>query len=228
MDWILDHLQVILAIAGAIAYWLNARKKEQSGEPADYDGDGEPDTRPQSGRSLHEQDETSLNDENTRRIQEEIRRKIAERQSGGGLRPTGEAVPLPPSLPTSRGGAPAQAPVARQQPTPPPVVRRREVASPYAMDETRRATVERESAAVLENQRALAEQLAVLNQRRAETGRTARAMRENVELVTAAATAEGQARMSDDASLLGDLRNAHSLRKAIVLREVLGTPVALR
>jgi predicted nucleic acid-binding Zn-ribbon protein len=96
------------------------------------------------------------------------------------------------------------------------------------MDETRRATVEREAAAVLESQRALAEQLAVLNQRRAETGRTARAMRENVELATAAASAAGQARISDDASLLSDLRNARSLRKAIVMREVLGTPVALR
>ena len=230
MDWIKDNLQLILAIAGAIAYWLNARKKEQAGEPADYDGDGEPDTRPQSGRSLHEQDETSLHDENTRRIQDEIRRKIAERQGGGGLRPIAEAESLPPSLPVSRGGAPAQAPVpvARQQPAPPPVVRRREVASPYAMDETRRATVEREAAAVLESQRALAEQLAVLNQRRAETGRTARAMRENVELATAAASAAGQARISDDASLLSDLRNARSLRKAIVMREVLGTPVALR
>ena len=224
MDWIKDHLQLILALAGAIAYWLNARKKEQAGEPADYDGDGEPDTRPQSGRSLHEQDETSLHDENTRRIQEEIRRKIAERQSGGGLRPIAEAESIPPSVPVSRGGAPAQAPVARQQPTPPPVVRRREVESPYAMDETRRATVEREAAAVLESQRALAEQLAVLNQRRAETGRTARAMRENAELATAA----GQARMSEDVSLLSDLRSAHSLRKAIVMREVLGTPVALR
>jgi hypothetical protein len=228
MDWILDNLQLILAIAGAIAYWLNARKKEQAGEPADYDGDGEPDTLPQSGRSLHEQDETQLHDENTRRIQEEIRRKIAERQGGGGLRPEGAEVPLPPALPASRGGAPAQAPVARQQPVPPPAVRRREVESPYAMDETRRATVEREAAAVLESQRVLAEQLAALNQRRAETGRTARAMREGVELATAAATASGRARMPEDASLLSDLRNARSLRKAIVMREVLGTPVALR
>jgi hypothetical protein len=222
MDWIKDNLQLILAIAGAIAYWLNARKKDQAGEPADYDGDGEPDNRPQSGRSLHEQDDTSLHDENTRRIQEEIRRKIAERQGGGGLRPIAEAESLPPSLPVSQGGAPA--PVARQQ----PAVRRREVAAPYAMDDTQRATVEREAAAVLESQRALAEQLAMLNQRRAETGRSARAMRENVEWATAAASAAGRARMPDDASLLSDLRNARSLRKAIVMREVLGTPVALR
>ena len=226
MDWIKDNLQLILAIAGAIAYWLNARKKDQAGEPADYDGDGEPDNRPQSGRSLHEQDDTSLHDENTRRIQEEIRRKIAERQGGGGLRPIAEAESLPPSLPVPQGGAPA--PGARQQPAAQPAVRRREVAAPYAMDDTQRATVEREAAAVLERQRALAEQLTMLNQRRAETGRTARAMRENVELATAAASAAGRARMPDDASLLSDLRNARSLRKAIVMREVLGTPVALR
>ena len=44
MDWILDNLQIVLAIAGAIAYWLNARNKEKAGEEADYDGDGIPDS----------------------------------------------------------------------------------------------------------------------------------------------------------------------------------------
>jgi hypothetical protein len=74
----------------------------------------------------------------------------------------------------------------------------------------------------------LAEQLAALNHRRAEAKLSARAMREGVEWATAAASAAGQSRKSDDSSLMSDLRNARSLRKAIVLREVLGTPVSLR
>jgi hypothetical protein len=226
MDWILDNLQLILAIAGAIAYWLNARKKEQAGEPADYDGDGEPDTQPQDARSLREQDPTLLHDENTRRIQEEIRRKIAERQSGGPVgagRPTVQPAAMP--SPAAREVAPAPNPPP--VPVGPAVARRREIeGSPYAMEETRRAAEERE-AAVLASQRELAEQLAALKQRRAESGRSARSLRESQETALATAVA-GQARTGDDTSWLSDLRNARSLRKAVVLREVLGTPVGLR
>ena len=218
MDWILDNLQLILAIAGAIAYWLNARKKEQSGEPADYDGDGEPDTQPQDARSLREQDPTLLHDENTRRIQEEIRRKIAERQSGGPVgagRPTVQPAAIPSPVAREVASAPNPPPV----PVGPAVARRREIeGSPYAMEETRRAAEARE-AAVLASQRELAEQLAALKQRRA--------VREGQETALATAVA-GQGRTGDETSLLSDLRNARSLRKAIVLREVLGNPVGLR
>jgi hypothetical protein len=107
------------------------------------------------------------------------------------------------------------------------VARRREIeGSPYAMEETRRAAEERE-AAVLASQRELAEQLAALKQRRAESGRSARSLRESQETALATAVA-GQARTGDDTSWLSDLRNARSLRKAVVMREVLGTPVGLR
>ena len=224
MDWILDHLQLILAIAGAIAYWLNARKKEQSGEPADYDGDDIPDTRPQAGGSFREQDETQLQDENTRRIQDEIRRKIAERQGGGST--WSEAAPLP--IPSSRGTDANHLPTARPLSTAqPPLLRREYEPSPFDRDEARRASVEREAATVLDRQRALAAQIEMLNQRREDTARSARAMRDAGELATGAGSASSLMRKSDD-GLLSDLRNASSLRKAIVLREVLGTPVGLR
>lgn len=228
MAWILDHLQIILAIAGAIAYWLNARSKEQAGEPTDYDGDGEPDTRPQSGRALREQDPTLLHDENTRRIQDEIRRKIAERNGARPVRPS------EPTVSTSQPGHSHREVEASstppRMPTAMPAARRREMEeSPYSMDETRRAAVERHAASVLENQRELAAQLAALQQRRAEAERTARSMREGRKATIAAtANAAGRVRTPDDVSLLSDLRDARSLRKAIVLREVLGTPVGLR
>ncbi len=194
MDWILDHLQIIIAIAGAIAYWLNARKKEQAGEPADYDGDGKPDVHPQGGvRSMREHADTMDQAENIRRIQDEIRRKIAERQAGAGR--------MPPPL----------------SPTPPhfPI--------PKVAEEARRAEVEREAAVVLERQQALAGQLAALQARRAEAGREAKAM-----WTQQPEPAQVTASRDDDVGLLRELRNARSLRKAIVLREVLGTPVGLR
>ena len=82
MDWISEHLlQIIIALAAAIAAYLNNRKKEKGGEPADYDGDGIPDNRPgQFDSQRMDLDEA----ERTRRVQEEIRRKIAERRAGGG------------------------------------------------------------------------------------------------------------------------------------------------
>ena len=46
MDLILDNLQLLLVIAGSFAYWLNQRRREKSGESADYDEDGIPENRP--------------------------------------------------------------------------------------------------------------------------------------------------------------------------------------
>jgi hypothetical protein len=205
MDWILDHLQLIIAIAGAIAYWLNARNKEQAGEPADYDGDGKPDVHaPPAGRSMREHADTMEADEATRRIQEEIRRKIAERQGGGGYQPPPPYVPSPSDVLT-----PAEL-QARE---------RRQAA------EARREEAEQEAAEVLKRQRGLEAQLAELKARREAEQREAKTVwMPEAKPGRAAATAEAR----DDLGLLGELRDARSLRKAIVLREVLGTPVGLR
>ncbi len=208
MDWILDHLQLIIAIAGAIAYWLNARKKEHAGEPADYDGAGKPDVHQQSGRSLREQADPV--DDNTRRIQEEIRRKIAERQAGAGRTP-------PPLVPTSQA-EPSPWDEAQER-------RRQEMAAARRAEiEARREEAAQETTAVLERQRVLAAQLAALQARRAESDREMKATWTQSP-GAAPATAAG---FRDDVGLLSELRNARSLRKAIVLREVLGTPVGLR
>lgn len=197
MDWILDHLQIIIAIAGAIAYWLNARKKEKAGEPADYDGDGQPDTLQQDRRSLREQTDPAEQDDNTRRVQDEIRRLIAERNRSEGR---------------------SEAPV----PGPPPLRRREPELAPYA-EEARREETERESAAVLERQRGLADQFAALQARRAEATREAKAVWTATPDAPSSSASAGR-----EVTLLRELRNARSLRKAIVLREVLGTPVGLR
>jgi hypothetical protein len=107
VDWILDNLQLILVVAGSIAVWLNNRQREKQGLPADYDEDGVPDNaQPTARPEVRELAPVSRDgtdpeqDERVRRIQEEIRRKIAERR-GQGAPP-----PVPPRI-ASRRPAPA-------------------------------------------------------------------------------------------------------------------------
>lgn len=200
MDLILDNLQLILVIAGSIAYWLNQRKREQRGETADYDEDGVPENRPTVAPNADAMEEELR----TRRIQEEIRRKIQERRGGGA------PAPMPPPL---REEAPAyEAPTEpvwreeapRSAPQPPP------------LDD-----------GVLARQRALQEQLQALADRRAAL---AASRSEAPAMVAATSAGVGAARVATPKSgaLLRDLRDPESMRRAIILREVLGPPVALR
>lgn len=132
--------------------------------------------------------------ERTRRIQEEIRRKIAERR--------GTIV------------APEEAPVGAHM-EPPEIIEQPPVEPAYA---TR-------SAAVLERQQQLADQMRALELARATEARRASAV--SVAVKTASESRGGML-ASARVDLLADLREPSSLRRAFVLREVLGTPVGLR
>ena len=186
MDWVFDHLQVIIAAAGAIAWWLNQRRK------------GAEDAAP--NEPTFEDPELA---ERTRRIREEIQRKIAERARGyANERPT---------IPRD------------QQPVePPPIVREVVVTPPLPKLRTgmTHAEVQRQ-AEILEQQAALAEQL-----REAELMKAAALKRTEFEAATADQTAA--ARTLSRSTVLGDLRDPAALRRAFILREVLGPPVALR
>jgi hypothetical protein len=210
MEWISEHLlQIVIALAAAIAAFLNNRKKDKDGEPADYDGDGIPDNR--KGRfetSQMELDEA----ERTRRLQEEIRRKIAERRSGQtppAVAPRPVAKPVPEVIQRrfeNRGETP-----------PPPQQERRRISAA--------AQAERD-AEVLERQRAMEEQLRLLDARRAETRRVAAEA-----AAPRSAEAAYRTKVSGTASgpaLLADLRSPGGARRAWILREVLDTPVGLR
>jgi hypothetical protein len=136
----------------------------------------------------------------TRRIQEEIRRKIAER----------------------RGGVPPRA----EEPVREVVVDTRTViAPPLPRTEPQRATERPEfSAAVLERQAQLAEQMRQLAADRALRERKAAEL---------AAVAESERQEARDThvirgTLLSELQDATTARRAILLREILGTPVGLR
>ncbi len=208
MSWILDNLQLLIVIAGAVAWWLNQRAREKAGKSADYDADGTPEAPPRGG---FEDAELA---ERTRRIREEIERKIAERRRAGGgytepSRPTATALEPPPARPVS----------PPPTPEPPPLIREvvvRTQARQASMMAARRA------AEILEQQAAMAEQL-----KQAEEMKAAAQRRVAYE---ARVTADGGAvaRTAVRGSLLHDLHEADSLRRAFILREVLGPPVGLR
>lgn len=206
MDWILSHLvQVITAAFVIVSVIKGLRQSSRPGEgrPATETGEGEEQRR-------------------VREIQERIRRKIAERRGG---HPSSEREPaalgneLPPPLRPQRAPAPLhpfgetvkrtlqelerklQPPPARPVPTP---------------------TANRVE---LERQYRLAEELRVADDVRLQVARRAahqaNAKAEAAETPTALLTATRQ-------RLLSDLRDPNSLRRVILLREVLGPPVALR
>jgi hypothetical protein len=225
MQWVFDNIQIIIIVAAVIASWLNNLRKTPGGGPApgrQFDDDGEPSAPPTEADDL------------TRRIQEEIRRKIAERR--------GETAPdaAPPFQPEP--APPLHAEPSATEPPPVPVgptasprtgetewdVRQRQLreelqrqaaeraamAAPPELPASTELTEDEEDA--LARQRALAERLAALEQARQRATATA-----------AGLTGVGPAARGVR-NLRGDLRDPVALRRAIVLNELLGPPAALR
>lgn len=132
--------------------------------------------------------------ERTRRIQEEIRRKIAERR-GQTVAP--EAAPVGPGME-------------------PPVIYVEERVIPPVMES---------SSAVLERQQQLADQMRALELARATQQRHAAQL--SAEIKSESASSAGLLTAAR-AGLMTDLRDPAGLRRAFMLREVLGPPVGLR
>lgn len=208
LDWILERLPIVIFVVVFIAQIVRGflRTKSSQVEPPPRHDEMEQDRR-------------------TREIQEDIRRKIAERRAGRPVEPTPrelrEAQPEPPVVarrdPTAIPDVPE--PLRRMleqlekkvQPKPMPAP----VAPPPLME--RRAEAER--------QERLAEELRALEEARATTARRAA----NIAAAKAeAARSEGALRSAARGRVLDDLRDPESLRRAFVLREVLGPPVGLR
>ena len=181
MDWLLNHPQALIAVAIVVVAILQkfkqARTQETAGEAPARDGQEA---------------------ERTRRIQEEIRRRIMERR---GL------MPAPPPEPDSAEEAP-------EFPEPPPMfeeVRSFMVEPPLQTMDAEAPGDSRE----LERQQQMLTRL-----RELETARPARAGH---------APATGEALVAAPANRLpADLRTPAGLRRAVVLREILGPPVGMR
>ena len=225
MDWIFDNLQILIAIAGAIAYWLNQRRREREGESADYDGDGVPETPP-TVRRLDPNEPDPAEVERTRQIQEEIRRKILERRAGGAS-PAGEPPPL--LVPTSTGRLPEMAPADETPRSPRPVAQEpmgdllRRMLDPQA---DLRAEEERQSR---ERQRALQEQLQAMEEQGGREREKLTALTSTLRTSEpASSSATGSGDRGREGSLGEILHDPRGLRRAILLREVLGAPVGMR
>jgi hypothetical protein len=200
MKWVLDNLWTLLIIAGVLAQLLQSiRSRKQEGEQ------GGPDEAPPRE---FESDDPELA-ERTRRIREEIQRKIAERRRGGA--PIDQEAPPWETEPAGYGEEP---PVVREvvleRPAPPPVM-----PAYGSRMETQRA------AEILEQQAALAERLQQAQEMKAAAQR--RAAFEARSVVPAV-----RARQAARSALSEDLRSPEALRRAVILREVLGPPVGLR
>ncbi|SDS29392.1 hypothetical protein [Opitutus sp. GAS368] len=188
MDWVFNHLQLIIAIAGAIGWWLSQRKQVRAGDEA-----------PPPEQRGFEDPELA---ERTRRIREEIQRKIEQRAKGYATEQ--------PRLPRAETAEP------------PPVVR--EVVITRAAPEMRRGMSQAEAqqqTEILAQQATLADKL-----REAELMKAAALKRTEFEAATADHSVA--ARTLSRSTVLDDLRDPAALRRAFILREVLGPPVALR
>lgn len=168
--------------------------------------------------SKEHQETTSESDEQrrVREIQERIRKKVAERRGG-----------VAPLAPVQREPAPASA--ARPTANVPPLEPFGGPASRRLVIETMRRAFEPApppviDTAAVERQQKLAEQIRALDEARVAAERRA------AQVVTQRdnATASSSAPRGSRAEWLGDLRDPQTLRRAFVLREVLGAPVALR
>lgn len=210
MRWLFDNFGLIFLAVVVFSIWRRARSfLRQAAEeserrvrqrPANYD---------------------PAEDDRVRKIQEEIRRKIAERRGEQGMpAPARNSDEVPPVL--TRSGLPPVDPFGgpgrkifneverRLKPTP-PVAETRE---PVRVD-----------AAQLERQEQLAEQMRQLEEARALKAR--RAAEAAAALQKDAASERGDLVRSRD-GLMRDLRDPRSLRRAFVVREVLSAPVGLR
>ena len=191
MDWILDHLWVLLAAAGAIAQMLIKSKSQ---------GKEDTEAPPQEKNS----EEQRLADQ-TRRIREEIQRKIVQRRRGAA------------SL--ERQSESVTEPDPEMERDVPPLVQQIFTTPRQAREMTSHVEAQHQ-AEILERQATLAEQLA-----------QAVAMKASLQKRTTFETNISESDATNDRSrraLVGELRDPAALRRAFVLREILGPPVALR
>ena len=206
MNWVLEHLQLIIGAAAAIAYVLNKRRsagQEQQEQPRDPRGE-------------HPSEQA----ERTRRVQEEIRRKIAERRGLSTEQveqrsPREQVPPLmrPPHFPPID---PFGGPMRR-------VVRKLEEAA-AKIEERIEDPQEAARKSELDRQAKLAEKLRELELSRVAEERRA------AELILESRRRQLDSRVVPVAidEVRHRLRDPRELRRAVILREILGPPVAMR
>lgn len=193
LQWLVDNAWTVVIIGGVLAQMLQAILKKKGGEDA-----AAPDAEPRE----YEFEDPELA-ERTRRIREEIQRKISQRQQGGA--PESEPVPAPEYAeeppPLIRDIV-----VARSEPPPVPSGSRFESA----------------------RQAEILEQQAQLEARLRDARRLKEAAARRAEFEQSTKDQHAVRRAAARSAVLDDLKDPEALRRAFILREVLGPPVALR
>jgi hypothetical protein len=200
MEWILDHFQIILGIAAFVA-WLLIGKK------------GRPQQRSGGQRRTDDAGEA----ERTRQIQEEIRRRILARQRG-------EAPPVAQPPPVVVFDAePAQQPWEKEwqgegpppKPKPPPL--------PVPLTRAYDATE-----ALREQERLLDESRQMLRSAQARVAGSVPSIGDIVDLGPKPVGASAKAARARRRELRRDLASPTSLRRVMLLKEILGEPLGLQ
>jgi hypothetical protein len=200
MTWLLNHPLVLLFVFIVVANLV--KKPKQAG------------ATPPPANKGPDADAT----ERTRRVQEEIRRKIAER--------TGRTLVGSPPRPPLPAAGPSSAPpswnifqeLARQMAEAKRIAEARERAPAAAEAGTQQRMEDEQKSRELAEARRLTEVQRTL-QRQSQAAATAVAYRAPDQKTSAVSARD---------RLLADLREPDSLRRVFVLREILGEPVGLR
>jgi hypothetical protein len=189
MKWLFDNPQVFIVIAIAAVSLLRRLKRTNT---------------PQPGRAVTDADAS----DRTRRVQEEIRRKIAERTARAPAE--ARAVPQPPVI--ARAG---------QKPN---------IFKEFARQMAEAGKIAEARARVSIEQRAQQSALAEQKARELAEAQRAAAEQSRIAGMVAMKQAGELPAVTKDAGkgLLPELRGPASLKRAIVLREILGPPVGLR
>jgi hypothetical protein len=186
MEWVLDHLRLLIGAAGVVAWWLNQRRATKAAAP-------------QAPKPATFNDPQLA--ERTRRIREEIQRKIEERARAY-TRPD----------PTAARANPA---------VPPPLVR------PAAERRSAAPATARVSRAETDRTKEIPAQQVALAERLREAQLIKAAARRDQVANEAGVGASSTVTIAA-AGLVEDLRDPQALRRAFLLREIIGPPVALR
>lgn len=215
MEWILEKLPILIFVVVFIAQIVRGIMRSRDVKPAP----------PPRGDSLDEI-------RRAQEVQAEIRRKIAERRSG----PFREAAPEPRGVEPPVVARPAPPVVVQRDPTAIPdpfggpirrmleeLERRAQPPAPAPVPVAPPVLVNRN--AELERQEQLAEDVRVLDENRMLVERRARKAADAKVLEAGSMPA---LRTAARGRLLTDLQDRESLKRAFVLREVLGTPAGLR
>lgn len=193
LQWAIDNAFTLIIIGGVLAQMLQAFMKKKGGGEAPTAGD-----QPRE----YEFEDPELA-ERTRKIREDIQRRIAQRQREGGA----EEIPSPAEFEE-----------------PPPVIREVVVTAPEPPVKPARAATRLDA----ERQAEILEQQATWEAQLKEAKQLKESAAKRSEFERATADHSTAQRVAVRSTVLDDLKSPEALRRAFILREVLGPPVALR